>query len=216
MSQSSLWVMTPEFYGTTCNEYHNSWWFSPVVWDVLLDKYMHEEIQTPYGPKKSLIGLFGADLHSRLNDKMNNSYNFSDRVCWELSNQQVFFTKDKQRVADAVRKFCSENTAYHISEIEQTSVLTFDHIIERFNQIADDIEALDENAHPYFIFKNTTVDDGVVYWFSRWDDENDDSVPTSLREADQSFTEFVMIDGDTIKGFVGNLDYFKKMKDKES
>lgn len=97
MSSSSLWLMDEQYNGVIDREYHNSWWFSPVVWDVLLDKYMHNEIQTPYGYKKSLIGFGGEGLDVKLNDIMNKSDNFSDRVCWELSNQQVFFTKDKKK-----------------------------------------------------------------------------------------------------------------------
>ena len=209
MSTSSLWVMNNEFFGREETEYHNSWWFSPIVWDVLLDKYMRDEIQTPYGTKKSLVGMFGDNLHKPLNEKVNNSGNFSDRVCWELSNQQIFFTKDKQKVADAIRSFCSDNTAYHINDEAKESVLTFEHIIERFNQIADDIQALDENKHPYFIFKNTSVDDGVEYWFSDYDEDKDEEVALSLRDMDRYITEFVTIEDGEIKGFTGNLDYFK-------
>lgn len=209
MSTSSLWVMNKDFFGHKVAEYANSWWFSPIVWEVLLDKYMHDEIQTPYGIKKSLVGMFGDELQGPLNDKVNNSDSFSNRVCWELSNQQVFFTKDKRNVADAIRTFCSDNTAYHISRDEKKSVLTFEHVIERFNQIADDIQALDENEHPYFIFKNTSVDDGVEYWFSDYDEEKDEEVALSLRDMDRYITEFVTIEDDKIAGFVGNLDYFK-------
>lgn len=201
--------MDHEFFGREKTEYRNSWWFSPIVWDVLLDKYMHDEIQTSYGIKKSLVGMFGDDLQRPLNDKVNNSDNFSDRVCWELSNQQVFFTKNKQIVANAIRKFCSDNTAYHIHREEQKSLLAFEHIVERFNQIADDIQALDENEHPYFIFKNTSTDDGVEYWFSDYDEDKDEEVALSLRDMDRYITEFVTIEDGKIKGFTGNLDYFK-------
>ena len=62
MSSSSLWTIGKSYNGKIDKEYHNSWFFSPVVWDVLLDKYMHDEIQTPYGYKKSIIGMGGAEL----------------------------------------------------------------------------------------------------------------------------------------------------------
>lgn len=211
MSTSSLWVMDPAYVGYESDEYSNSWWFSPIVWDVLLDKYMHDEIQTEFGYTKGLIGPGGGELHRTLNIKMNESDNISDRICWELSQQQVFFTKDKQLVSDAIKEFCSSNTEYHIHEGEKASVLTFEHIIERFTQIAEDILAIDEEQHPFFVFKNTSVDDNVDSWFSDYDEEEDEPLHVSLRQHSAYLTEFVIIEDDKITGFLSNLDYFKQL-----
>lgn len=210
MSRSSLWVMNKEFNGFEEVEFQNSWWFSPVVWDVLLDKYMHDAIQTPFGYKKSLIGLDGNNLSNQLNVIVNLCENFPDRVCWELSNQQVFFTKDKEAVAKAIRDFAENNTSYYIHEEEGKSVLTFEHIAERFNEIADSILALDETHYPYFIFKNTSVDDGVEYWFEKYEEETDEYTSSTLKEIDKNVTEFVVIKGGSITGFTRNLDFFKE------
>lgn len=62
---------------------------SPVVWSVLSDKTLPKVM----GYIQSVIGIHGADVWKKINTKMNNSTNTSDRICWELSNQQIFFTK---------------------------------------------------------------------------------------------------------------------------
>lgn len=211
MSTSSLWVMDPAYVGYESDEYSNSWWFSPIVWDVLLDKYMHDEIQTEFGYTKGLTGLHGAELHRALNIKINESDSISDRICWELSQQQVFFTKDKELVAQAIKDFYCDNASYHINNETQLSFLTLDHIIKRFNDIADDILAIDEEEHPYFVFKNTSVDDNVEFWFSGYDEEEDEPLHVSLRQHSDYLTEFVIIEDDKIKGFLSNLDYFKQL-----
>ncbi|WP_405101582.1 hypothetical protein [Oceanobacillus sp. FSL H7-0719] len=206
MSSSSLWLMDEQYNGVIDREYHNSWWFSPVVWDVLLDKYMHNEIQTPYGYKKSLIGFGGEGLDVKLNDIMNKSDNFSDRVCWELSNQQVFFTKDKKEISQAIKDFANNNTDYHISD-EGISVLAYEHITERFYDIANHIALIDEEKYPYFIFKNTSVDDNVEFWFEKYNEENDEYNPSPLSVLDRYVTEFVVINDGKITEFIGNLKY---------
>ena len=38
MSYSSLWVMDNKTYGYDSVEFGNSWYFSPIVWDVLFKK----------------------------------------------------------------------------------------------------------------------------------------------------------------------------------
>lgn len=210
MSSSSLWVMNKEYHGFKSKEYRNSWWFSPIVWNVLLDKYMHDEIQTPYGYTKSLIGDFGGQLEGKLNDIINNSENFSDRICWEMSNQQVFFSKDKKVIAQAIIDFNNNNTNFHISKDKGISVLRFEHVVERFNKIAHDILDIDENKYPFFVFKNTSVDDNVEYWFSKYDERDDKYTDRSLNELDKYITEFVVIENESIKEFISNLDYFKK------
>lgn len=215
LSTSSLWVMDGELKGSESSEYRNSWWFSPVVWDVLLDKYMHEEIKTPYGTKRSLVSLDGVALSGELNDKVNACDSVQDRICWEISNQQVFFTKDKALIAQAIKGFCSDNTEYHIHSEDEVSVLTFDHIIERFNEISNDILSIDEKEHPYFVFKNTSVDDGVECWFEHYDEETEEYSQRSLKELDKYVTEFVRIDDGRITGFTSNLDFGKSKEGAE-
>ena len=205
MSNSSLWIMDKKFNGEETIEFRNSWLFAPMMWGVLLDKYMAKEIQTPYGYKKNLIS--DSSLFKPLNDKINNCDCFSDRICWEMGNQQVFFTKDKNIIAQCIREFITNNSKFDISR-ERKYPLEQEHIIQRFNDIADEILKLDENKTPYFIFKNTSCDDDVEYWFSKYDEESGEYEDRSLKELDKRVTEFVTIEKNVIKGFTGNVDYF--------
>ena len=203
MSSSSIFVMDQDFNGFETIEYENSWWFSPNVWDVLLDKYMHDEIQTPYGYKKSLIGIGGDQLQRQLNEVVNNCNDSADRICWELSMQQIFFSKDKNIVSQGIKDFLINNKKFNLND-EGISPLEREHIVERFKQIVDDILAIDETKHPNFVFKNTSVDDGVGYWFYGYDEDIDDSRRKSLDEWDKVITEFVKIDGENLS-FVDNV-----------
>ena len=54
---------------------------------------------------QSVIGLNGNEVWLRINNIMNNSDNTSDRICWEMSNQQIFFTKDKECIVSNIQKF---------------------------------------------------------------------------------------------------------------
>jgi len=205
MSSSSLWVMDKDYNGQEVVEFQNSWLFSPIIWDVLLDKYLRNEIQTPYGYKKSIVT--DIRLHPVLNEKVNNCGCMPDRVCWELSNQQVFFTKDKHVVASAIRKFVHMNNNYDRTK-DGRYPLKAENIVARFNAIADEIEKTDENVSPYFIFKNTSCDDNVENWFSKYDEETEESIDRSLKDVDKRVTEFVVIENSKIVNFIGNLDYF--------
>lgn len=83
MSYSSLYGIKADYTGEILCEYKNSWWFSPVVWSVLSDKTLPKVM----GYIQNVIGIHGADVWKKINTKMNNSTNTSDRICWELSNQ---------------------------------------------------------------------------------------------------------------------------------
>ena len=211
MSYSSLWVMDKEYKGYPDVDFSNSWFFSPIVWDVILDKYLpHRKLVLIGGETAGFMSSVMSDnkLNSDLNKELNNSDTFSDRILWEMSNQQIFFTKDKKTVADAIRKFLTDNVEYEKSREDGISVLQREHIIERFNEIANSIEELDENEYPYFIFKNTSCDDNVEYWFSKRNEETDEYETASLKELDKYVSEFVVIDGNKIN-FIDNLEYFK-------
>jgi len=207
MSHSSLYVIDKEFYGSIEFEYSNSWLFSPIIWDVLLDKYMKKEIQTEFGYRKNMI-RDGNELHPKLNDIINNCNSLSDRICWELSNQQIFHTKDKDIIIQGIKHFLSTNNKYHIQNEEKTSYLNLEHIIKRFTEIADDIKSLDENESPYFILKNTSCDSSVEFLFTRCDEE--EYVEQSLSELNEAVIEFVSIENNTIN-FIDNLSYFNKL-----
>ena len=204
MSYSSLYGIKPDYTGEIVNEYKNSWWFSPIVWNVLSDKTLPRDFM---GYVQSIIGLHGQEVWKKINTKMNNSENTPDRICWEMSNQQIFFTKDKECIATNIRQFVEQNKAYDKSDEDNLSPLEREHIIERFNEIADDIVVLDENEYPYFVFKNTSVDDGVEFWFSSYDEESDEYTDKSINDWDKLLAEFVVIENDQIVKFISNLDY---------
>ena len=202
MSYSSLYGINKDYIGKELFEYRNSWFFSPIVWNVLSDKYLPRQ----YGMVQSVIGLNGNEVWSKINNIMNNSDNTPDRICWEMSNQQIFFTKDKECIVSNIRKFIKQNKEYYRSEENSVSALEREHIIERFNEIINDIIELDEDEYPCFVFKNTSVDDGVERWFYTYD-ETDEYVDKSLKEWDEIIAEFVVIENGKIINFINNLDY---------
>jgi hypothetical protein len=208
MSYSSLYGIKKDYTGEVVSEYGNSWLFSPIVMGILPDKYLPEEIATPYGFKKSIIsGMDGGRLWKQTNEKINNCDSTSDRICWEMSNQQIFFTKDKKCIADNIRQFVSDNDRYDKSNEDGLSPLKRDHIIERFNEIANDIEALDEEKYPFFVFKNTSCDDGVERWFSKYNEDIEEYEDSSIKDADEFLAEFVVINDNKITEFISNLNY---------
>lgn len=207
MSCSSLYGIKKDYTGKELYEYRNSWLFSPIVMGILPDKYIPYEIQTPYSFKKSIIGMGGQEIWKSTNNKINNCDNTPDRICWEMSNQQIFFTKDKECIADSIRKFVEQNKEYDKSNEDNLSPLEREHIIERFNEIADDILGLDENEYPYFVFKNTSVDDNVEFWFRAFDEEADEYTDKSIKDWDKFLAEFVVIEDGKIVKFISNLDY---------
>lgn len=208
MSYSSLYVIKKDFTGENLADYSNSWLFSPMVWSVLCEKYIPTDIQTPYGYKKSIITDFSGELHRKLNNKVNNCENTPDRVCWEMSNQQIFFTKDKKCIAESIKKFVEQNKQYDKSEEDNISPLEREHIIERFNEIAEHILEIDENEYPYFVFKNSSFDDGVEYWFREYDEETEEYITKSLDKWNNILAEFVVIENGIITKFIHNLDFF--------
>lgn len=208
MSRSSLYGIKKDYTGEIINEYKNSWLFSPIVWSVLPDKYIPQEITTPYGFKKSIIGFDGNDIWRKTNNAINNSDSISDRICWEMSNQQIFFTKDKKCIADNIRQFVIDNSKYDKSKEDCLSPLEREHIIDRFNQMANDIENLDENEYPYFVFKNTSVDDNVERWFCKYNEETEKyENKKTLKEWDEFLAEFVVIKNGKIVDFISNLNF---------
>lgn len=209
MSESSLWVLDENFNGFEFETYKNSWLFGPIVWDVLLDKYMHDEIQAPFGLKKNLMGIGGTERTIQLNSLINNCDNFPDRICWELSQHQILPTKNKEEVSRAISDFAAKNTDFHIDEEENKSFLLIEHIAERFKEVAASILTIDETQYPYFVFKNSSIDDQVQSWFEVDGEGEEDFKTLSLGDHEKVITEFVHIENGEIKGFTSNIDFFK-------
>lgn len=207
MSYSSLIGIKKDYTAEELYQYKSSWLFSPVVWDVLPDKYIPLDIKTPYGYKKSIICDISGEIWGKVNNIMNNSDDTADRICWELSNQQIFFTKDKEIIADSIRKFVEQNKRYGKSNEDGKFLLEREHIVKRFNDIADDILFLDENKYPCFAFKATSCNDCVEYWFYSYDDKTGKRINKSLRDWNEFLAEFVVIEDGKIIEFISNQDY---------
>lgn len=203
MSSSSLYGITKDYKGEEIIDYKNSWLFSPVVWNVLSDKLLPRK----YGHIQNVIGFDGQEVWKNINNILNNSDFLTDRVLWELSNQMIFKTKDKNIVTDCIRDFLKVNSKYDKSDEDNVSVLKRDHIIERWNEIATDIENLDEEEFPFFVFKNTSCDDSVESWFLKYNEESDEWEERRLNECQNVVTEFVIIENDAIVDYILNTEY---------
>lgn len=203
MSSSSLYGITKDYKGKEIIEYKNSWLFSPVIWSVLSDKLLPRK----YGYIQSVIGFDGQEVWKNINNILNNSDYLTDRVLWELSNEEIFKTKDKNIITNCIRNFLKVNSKYDKSDEDDVSVLKRDHIIERWNEIATDIENLNEEEFPFFVFKNTSCDDSVESWFIKYNEESDEYEERGLNECQDLVTEFVVIENDSIVDYIPNTEY---------
>lgn len=184
MSYSSLFIVNKDLYAAGTIEFPNSWLFAIPIFNYLVNKYASEEEKqaeirllkivgsTDYDEKAPInaVRYFGFDPENKkinaINDFINNSSNLSDRIGWELVNQQMFYSKDKNIVANAILEL-------------QKNINTN---LERFCEVIDSIKNIDENATPFFIWKNNSVDDGVENLFSRYDEKLDDDVKMNIWE----------------------------------
>lgn len=57
MSYSSLVGITPDYHGEEKEIFRNSWLFSPIIWDVLAEKYIPHGTLFKYGFKRKGITL---------------------------------------------------------------------------------------------------------------------------------------------------------------
>lgn len=86
-------------------------------------------------------------------------------------------------------------------------VLKIKHILERFCDIAHHIKSLEAEETPYFVLKNTSVDDSVSNWFSCFNENTGEWEYSKLSENKEFCAEFVVIEDNKIKQFISNLDY---------
>lgn len=203
MSSSSLYGITKDYKGKEINEYKNSWYFSPVVYSVLSDKLLPRK----HGYIQNVIGFGGREVWNNINNILNSSDFLADRVLWELSNQNIFKTKDKRIIADCIKDFLKINNKYDKSDEDNISVLKRDYIIERWNEIATDIENLNEEEFPFFVFKNTSCDDSVESWFLKYNEESNEYESRGLNECEDLVAEFVIIENNSIVDYILNIEY---------
>jgi len=207
VSYSSLFLIDIDLKGHELYEFQNSWLFSPIVWNILLNKYQPERRQSfPLKQEETRNflseSMFDTTLFGRLNEILNNSDSEPDRVVWELCNQQAFFSKDKDFIHKSILLFLS-SPAYSKGEYEQ-------HIFNRFKEIAQIIKNIDAEKYPYFVFKNTSVDDGVQCIFDVYIEETEEYEEKSLLKHKDRVLDFVLIENEKITGWTSNLELFKK------
>ena len=205
MSSSSLWIMDKEFKGEEIQEFSNSWCFSPIVLDILFKEYLHNGVNVD----KTFIteSMFNRSVHGELNNLINCATNQEDRVLWELANQQVFFTKDKEFIAKAIKNFLQNHPTLSLGLGQ--------HIVERFVEVANEILNIDENEYPNFVFKNTSCDDGVENWFEKYNEDLDEYENGSLKDIKEIVCEFVIIENENVKNFITNINYFQLLQKQE-
>lgn len=90
MSYSSLFAINKRYKGKHLCDYANSWLFSPVVWEVLEDKYFEEDER---GIRPSILALFGKSAWGDMNKIMNNSENTDERISLGVKQSKYFLHK---------------------------------------------------------------------------------------------------------------------------
>ncbi len=195
MSYTSLWVIDKNWSGAEHRQYPNSWIFPPIVWDVLLQKYIDAAEHNGVNSYLTWVCACSAKIRDErwtlLNSRINNAENQVDRIMWELTGLSVFDSKDKEFVADCIDAFVRENQ--NIDEELQA-----EHVRQRFFDIAVDIRNLPKRVK-YFVIHPTSVDDSVEWWFCR----------KRLCSWDKFVCEFTLIEDNKVVGFSTNLEMCK-------
>lgn len=201
MSYTSLWTIDKKWSGKEYATYSNSWLFPPVVWSVLMCKYIAPSerrlggivIESFMSWTGACIGEERNERFALLNKRINNSEIQCDRVLWELSNLSVFDAKNKAFVADCVEEFVKINID---SDADYKNA---EHIKERFLEVAKDIREL-PNRCKYFVIHPTSCDDNVEWWFNR----------KRLCSWNKFVCEFTLIENEKVVGFATNLEMCRK------
>lgn len=141
MSYTSLWVIDKNWSGAEHCKYPNSWLMPPVVWDVLMQKYIGTNERN--GVDSYLVWVCACSDKVRnerwalLNGRINNTENQTDRIMWELAGLSVFSSKDKEFVASCIDDFVRENQIINIQ-------LQTPPVIQRFLESAARFRSLDK------------------------------------------------------------------------
>lgn len=196
MSYTSLWIIDKNWSGTEHRKYPNSWLMPPIVWDVLMQKYIVADERD--GVDSYIVWAHSGNSDkerderwSLLNSRINNTENQVDRIMWELAGLSVFSAKDKEFVANCIDDFVRENQ--NIDELLQA-----EHVRQRFFDIAIDIRNLPRRIK-YFVIHPTSVDDSVEWWFHH----------KRLSSWDKFVCEFTLIEDNKVVGFSTNLEMCK-------
>ena len=195
MSYTSLWIIDKNWSGTEYRQYPNSWLMPPIVWDVLMQKYIDADDRNGVNSYLAWVCACSAKIRDErwalLNSRINNTENQVDRIMWELAGLSVFNSKDKEFVASCIDDFVRENQIINIQ-------LQTPPVIQRFFAIANDIRSLPRHVK-YFVIHPNSVDDSVEWWFHH----------KRLCSWDKFVCEFTLIEGNKVVGFSTNLEMCK-------
>lgn len=206
MSESSLWGIKEDFIGEEISIFKNSWIFTPVMDNILFRKYLPEYIIHDCVSYITSV-MFDNSIPKELNNKINNCKVNDDRIVWELTNQQIFCSSDKEVIGQAIISFFDSNK-------EENEFNT--DVINRVHEVAAEIQNIDISKYPYFVFKNSNCDDNVKCWFQTYNPKTEEYEASSLLDIkDKIVTELVMLDNDTgdIIGFKSNMELRQIMRD---
>lgn len=182
MSYSQLYVLDKNLKPAYIEEFQNSWLFPIPIFGYLVNKYASEEEKerarvfnkgfSGFNPDKPInpVTHFMFDAENlrfkAINNAINKSSSITDRIGWELVNQQMFYSKHKDLIVKAIKEL------QQLSEGDE----------ERFEAVANEISTIDIEQHPFFIFKNNTIDDGVEKYFRFYNEESNEEETKSLHE----------------------------------
>lgn len=199
MSYSQLYVLDKKLKPAYIEEFQNSWLFPIPIFRYLVNKYASEvdkekarqmnsgfkgfDYNEPINP--ITFFMFGGDLKfNEINEKINNSDSLTDRIGWEMINQQMFYSKHKDLIVKAIKKLqvlCKGDA-------------------ERFSEVAKKISEIECEEQPFFIFKNNTIDDGVERYFYYYNEETDEEETKSLFEYQGKISfDLVDLEGGRVK-----------------
>lgn len=175
INYASMYGIKSNFTVEELKQYKNSWFFLSQIDIILGGKYLNIK-----DTHKMMLSL--SDLR-KLERKVSKAKITEDCILWLLEHQQIFFTKDKEFIADCIQKFLMGNIRYYHPDNSN--------LIEFYNEIRRDILKLDENEHPYFAFNITS--------------DTFEDIPVSLKEKDEDVVDFVYIENGKIKKLISNL-----------
>lgn len=203
MSYTSLWIIDKKWSGKEYTTYRNSHLFPPVVWDILMCKYIKPGernlglISNTSFLAWMLCGASKEEMNRRigmLNERINSSEIQYDRVLWELCNLSVFNAKDKDFVAECIERFVENNLD------RSPKYKDYDDIKSRFFEVAKDIRNLPKRVK-FFVIHPNSVDDNVEWWFCG----------KRLCSWDKFVCEFTLIEDGKVVGFSDNLTMCKEV-----
>lgn len=200
MSYTSLWGIDKNWKGKELAQYKNSWLFPPMTWNCLFMKYITKAERTDrFGHEHDVYlswAMFDPEnkKFAMLNNRLNECGNQVDRVLWELTGLSVMNAKDKAFVAKCVREFAET----------YPDIKNAEHLCERFQKIAEDIENLPDE-YKFFVIHPNSVDDNVERWFYDYENECD----KKLSDWTEFVCEFTLIENEKVVGFSDNLEMCK-------